>query len=607
MDLNRKKPYKAREPEDTIFLVRSILHEKLGILMKEEHYKGEDEFYSCRINIANYSLNELNIGTNGKGMKLEYALASAYGEFMERLQNQLLITHRQIGRKKETGENDNAFTQYLKENDLWLNYSFAPDEKNIIFDKSMTFIREYIKTSNIEELEDIFHNENITLAPFFNVKLKTVEYLPLNLIISHCTSNGMSAGNTPQESIIQGMCEIIERYVIRKIYYENISFPSIPIEYFANSNIYKKIQSIKLKYNWEFQVKDCSCNLGFPAIGVLIIDRENMRYMFHLGVDPSPITALERTLTEIYQGRFTLTLKKIDWEFQNLLLFDENLKDVEMFKTCTAGNGHYPLSLVFDEQSYPFEGFDMTWGHSDYQDLEKLVSLFNNLDAVVYIRDVSFLGFPAYYIYVPGLSEFRGIASNKTVKNIDSLKSIYETSRNLRSCDTDSIRELLDYLTENSHYAFKNLQFYNLHHLWRYHNRNLIMSLLYYTTENYSQSLRHIDLYINGVELTQKENKFFTCLRTLIKFKAEKIDEKYLCSIYDENFLRICRNFLNDRNYLNYLEHSNCYKCDNCKIKKYCRIFDTLGLAKKLEEAYVENTPNQQKLIDIFDFTPSRS
>ena len=225
MELKRIKPYKARKPEDTIFLIRKILHEKLNILLKEEHYVGDANFYSCRVNIANNLLDDLNIGTNGKGMRFEYALASAYGEFMERIQNQILIAHRSIS-SIYNQRTDNSTLSIVNDDNLRTRYIFAPDEKNIKFTKSMDCVRKYIKSSNIPQLEELYEGKDMTLVPFVNIFDKTVEFLPISIILSTCTSNGMCAGNTPKEAIIQGMSEILERYVIRKIYYDNISLPT---------------------------------------------------------------------------------------------------------------------------------------------------------------------------------------------------------------------------------------------------------------------------------------------------------------------------------------------------------------------------------------------
>lgn len=598
MELKRIKPYKARKPEETIFLIRKILHQKLGILLKEEHFIGDDRFYSCRISIANFNLEELNVGTNGKGMGIEYALASAYGEFMERLQNQMLIMSRLISHVYNNRTNANILS-LVKDNSLLTKYSYAPDEQIVTFTKSMEYIKKYIKSADIEQLENVYDGKKLILVPFVNVMDKSIELLPLNIILSMCTSNGMCAGNTAKEAIIQGMSEILERFVIRKIYYDNISFPTIPFDNFGNSKILKLIEEIQAKYKCEFYIKDCSCGMGIPAIGVLVIDRKNMKYLFHIGVDPSPITALERTLTEIYQGRYELFLKEINVDLQNKLLCDVDLKSREMFKTCTVGNGQFPISLLFGEPTYSFEGFDLDWGQSDENDFVKMIELFNSFSSKVYIRDVSYLGFPAFHIYVPGMSEFRNITSNEDLVFVDMLKKVQPISRNLEKANVEEIKLLLEFVTKNSQLAYNNLKFCNTSDFWQKYNEDLVLSLLYYTISEYKNALKHMDLFISNANMSDKEYRFFTCLSAIIKSKAENLDIKWINATFGKNFVEVCNVFLMNKNYLKYLNHPNCYMCDSCRIKSSCKVEGILVLAKKMEDAYVANTPDQNKLLSV--------
>ena len=601
MELKRIKPYKARKPEETIFLVRKILHEKLGILLKEEHYVGDTNFYSCRIHIANNSLSDLNIGTNGKGMQFEYALASAYGEFMERLQNQMLIMHRNISGVYNQ-RIDKTTLGIIKEDNLKTAYVYAPDEKNVKFTQSMDYIRKYIMSSDLNQLEKLFEGKNLTLVPYVNIFDNKIEYLPINIIFSICTSNGMCAGNTPKEAIIQGMSEILERYVIRKIYYENITLPTIPLDKFNNTIIHQKILDLKTKYNWNFLIKDCSCDLKIPAIGVLIIDPVNHKYLFHIGVDPSPITALERTLTEIYQGRYDLSLKPIDIEFQNKLLDDESLKSSEMFKTCTTGSGQYPISLLFGEPSYSFKGFDLSWGESDDRDFNKMLALFNQIGGKVYIRDVSFLGFPAYHIYVPGMSEFRNLTSNDDIRFVDLLKRAYPISRNIDNANDSEIKLLLNYIESNENISYSNLRFCNVNDMWQHYNKNLILSLLYYTISEYQKAADNMAIFVNNANFSKKERDFFSCLLAVMKSKSVEYPIDWLNRMYGKKLVNLCMSFLEDKGFLKYLNISNCYNCDLCKIKATCRAKEILTLAKRMEEVYVENMPDQNKLLKVLKY-----
>lgn len=601
MELKRIKPYKARKPEDTIFLIRKILHEKLGLLMKEEHVHGDEHFYSCRIGIANKSLRELNIGTNGKGMKFEYALASAYGEFMERLQNQILILHRNVGYIDEQKKNKfPIFYQKLKEKNILLKYCFAPDERNILFDKSSNVIRKYIKSNNIDELESFYQDKRLNLVPFYNVFEQSVDELPINIIFSNCTSNGMCAGNTPHEALIQGMSEILERYIIRKIYYENLTFPTIPNKCFEGTDIYRKIELIAKKYHWIFEIKDCSCGLGIPAIGILIIDKQKQSYKFHLGVDPSPITALERTLTEIYQGKMKVELQEIDWKLQNNLLYKDELKAHEMFQTCTVGRGQYPITLLQGIPSYEFRGFDTVWGRSDYNDIQLLLSVFRKMNCNIFVRDVSFLGFPAYFIYVPGMSESRDIVNNSHLKEIELLQRIYDDSRNLISANSESIKNIIAYIV-NTERGAANLQFYNLNDFWLYYDKNLILSLLSYCVGEKKDALKYMNSYITRTNLPNKEKMFFSCIAKLLEEEDDKKDG-ILERLYGAEMVGICRHFLENKIFFKFMNYSQCYNCQECKIQSTCKIFDSLSLLKEIENVYVANIPNQYSLQLIFNF-----
>ena len=114
------KPYKRRSATETITEIRRIL-DSLNLLLKETHFISTDLF-SCRVNLANSGLDMLNIGTNGKGSSIEYSLASAYAEFMERLQNHCLLEEHKMLTNKTFGS-----------------FSFAPDiegETQIQYDKN---------------------------------------------------------------------------------------------------------------------------------------------------------------------------------------------------------------------------------------------------------------------------------------------------------------------------------------------------------------------------------------------------------------------------------------------------------------------------------------
>lgn len=599
MILERKKKYKTDTPENTILNISTILNKKLNILLKETPTDAKEGLYSCRVNIANNNLLPFNIGTNGKGMKYEYALASAYGEFMERLQNLALLSGRNYALNSNWPKSDKSeFYQKLKERDLILKYKFAPDEETIIFEKKDDIIRKYIETYDIEEIERYYEGKALTLLPFYSVFENKEVKLPREVIGFACTSNGMCAGNSPLEAILQGLSEILERYVQKIIYRDNISFPNIPRDYFQYTEIFNIINLIEKKYNWEIDIKDCSCQIGLPVIGVLIQDKQKRMYKFHIGADPSPITALERTLTEIYQGRTNAGLLPIDIKLQTKLLTCKDLKDEEMFKTCTNGEGYHHINLLSKNSSYEFQGFDSNWGLSNENDMKLMVNLFSQIGSDIYIRDVSFLGFPSYFIYIPKISENMNIFNNSYfTEHVTKASRINKIARNIDVNNKSEIKDIANYKANSKVPLNKS---FNTKNLWTYYDSDLILSLLYNSIGEKENSIQYIHRFLNKINGTSKEFQFFSCLRdTLIYDEPNRVE--VLSMIYPEDLVNEVLMYLKENNFIKYLNHTTCFKCEECNIKESCFLIDYLRLCKSIENEYIKNTPSQINLSSLFN------
>jgi len=308
--ITRKKPYKACKPIDTIAKTRNILSE-LSIFLKEEHFPHEN-FSACSLVVASNEIGNIDIRTNGKGMSIQYSLASAYSEFIERIQNYFLFNHLGHALKKNINllSEGNSFRQRVEKDNLILDFLYDPFESyqktDDVIDECYSILAPIFKISDKQKLLEFVKNDlgfqKVLCVPFYAVSEERSINLPIELIFAASGSNGMCAGNTPQEAIIQGICEIMERYAGTKIYYDRLTPPTIPKEYFEGTLIHKYIEEIEEKRGLKIIIKDCSLGLGLPVMGVIIINPKDNTYNFNLGSDPSPITALERCLTELYQS-----------------------------------------------------------------------------------------------------------------------------------------------------------------------------------------------------------------------------------------------------------------------------------------------------------------
>jgi ribosomal protein S12 methylthiotransferase accessory factor len=130
--IDRRKAYKTTAPFSTINHIRTLLASVDFFTIEMAHncytLPGVN---CCSVLIGDNDLVDFHIGTNGKGLTTRYALASAYGEFMERLQNDFLIRpHKIFATKKHsaTVPTTNGFYERLEQEDLFLDFLYGPDE-----------------------------------------------------------------------------------------------------------------------------------------------------------------------------------------------------------------------------------------------------------------------------------------------------------------------------------------------------------------------------------------------------------------------------------------------------------------------------------------------
>ena len=126
----------------------------------------------------------------------------------------------------------------------------------------------------------------------------------LNLL---CGSNGLCAGNSKEEAIVQGVSEIFERYVHKYISKDHIKCPYIEKKEIEKYAVYQKMKCIE-EHGFIWEVLDCTNGDKYPVVGLIVLERKMSRYAFVLGSDVDFEIALERCITEMLQGKTIDTL-----------------------------------------------------------------------------------------------------------------------------------------------------------------------------------------------------------------------------------------------------------------------------------------------------------
>jgi len=222
----------------------------------------------------------------------------------------------------------------------------------------------------------------------------------MNIIGNLYVSNGMSAGNTANEARVQGLSEVFERYIKNRIIAESISLPLIPQDVLNRyPGVVEAIASLEAE---GFPIFSYDASLGgkYPVICVVLFNPANGTCFASFGAHPDFGVALERTVTELLQGR---GLKDLD-VFTPPTFDDEEVAEHANLEThFIDSSGLISWDMFKDDADYPFA--DWSFKGSTEEEFATLMAIFNAEDQEVYIADYEHLDVYACRIIVPGMSD----------------------------------------------------------------------------------------------------------------------------------------------------------------------------------------------------------
>lgn len=383
--------------------------------------------------------------TNGKGTSRKSTLASALGEFLERLSSNYFFSDYWL--EPEPQHSDQT----------WLYY---PDEKRFALEEYQQCLTpelwafydaqgEYQPT-DLLSLND--GAEFIRALPLVEQKTGKQVYFPMSLFSNIYASNGLSAGNTFLEAQVQGLSEVFERWVKNRIMRENLCLPEVPKAVVDQFHDVVKARDALIKEGIELSIRDASLGGQFPVINVTLFEQKTGRCFASFGAHPIFEVALERTLTESLQGR---QLGDLDG-FQTPV-FDEYAvaEDENIENHFIDSSGLIHARFVSGDADYEFYHWDFS-GTTEQQ-WHKLLDLVHQQGTDVYVGQYGHYDFPACRIIVPGMSEIYPceelVESNQNVGR--ALRNIL-LSANL-SADFNTLLDEVDALGLSEHQGVASL------------------------------------------------------------------------------------------------------------------------------------------------------
>ena len=382
--------------------------------------------------------------TNGKGSSKESALASALGEFIERLNN----NHFYAGTFWGEDIANAAFVHYP--NERW----FKPGRKDAlpagILDAYCRRIYDpegELRGSHLVDTNSGNVKRGICCLPYVRQSDSALVYFPSNLIENLFVSNGMSAGNTLAEAQVQCLSEIFERAVKREILESEIALPDVPQEVLAKyPGILAGIQGLE-EQGFPVLVKDASLGGVYPVMCVTLMNPRTGGVFASFGAHPSLEVALERSLTELLQGRSFEGLNDLPQPTFNSNAVTEPNNFVEHF---IDSSGIVSWRFFSAKADFDFVEWDFS-GQGENSNAEEAATLFGILEGLgkeAYMAVYDQLGATACRILVPGYSEVYPI-DDLIWDNTNKALLFRADILNLHKLDDASLQALLERLENN--------------------------------------------------------------------------------------------------------------------------------------------------------------
>ena len=390
--------------------------------------------------------------TNGKGATKESALASALGEFIERLNCNFFYNDQFWGEDIAAAE----FVHYP--NERW----FKPGPKDAlpeeILDEHCRAIFDpdgELRGSHLYDTNSGNTARGICSLPFVRRSDGQTVYFPSNLIENLYLSNGMSAGNTLAEAQVQCLSEIFERAVKREILENELCLPDVPQEVLAKyPGIVAGIKGLE-EQGFPVLVKDASLGGEFPVMCVTLMNPRTGGVFASFGAHPSLEVALERSLTELLQGRSFEGLNDLPQPTFDSLALTEPNNFVEHFidSSGVVSWRFFGATPDFEFVEWDFSG---QGADSNEQEAATLFGILEDMGKEVYVATYDDLGANACRILVPGYSEIypvedliwdntnKALLFRKDILNLHALsdRELKSLLRNLNNTEVDDYTDI---------------------------------------------------------------------------------------------------------------------------------------------------------------------
>lgn len=369
-----------------------------------------------------------HIYSNGKGICSQASIASALGEYIERLQT------------------NNFFSDFYLPS-----CKHYPDE--VAFEFGGNYLNDNLKSvydpyGEISDEDLVDYNsdykDKVVALPFINYTTKEEAYIPVNILNNLYVSNGLASGNTPDEAKVQALSEVIERHVKIEIIKKGYALPAYPNEILQSyEKLYSDISTLR-DDGYIIDVLDASLGGNFPVTAISFINPKNGTLFVSFGSHPILQVSLERTMTELMQGRDMDNLDNFEIPTFDMSIVSSNINLESHF---IDSNGKLGFGFLSNKKSFKYSSWKYN-GTNTQDELNYLLDIFSKLEKEIYIREYDYLGFYSCQIIVPDFSEIYPV-EDLIYNNKNIGKQIRDLVLNFKSYDQEEILDSIESLDDS--------------------------------------------------------------------------------------------------------------------------------------------------------------
>lgn len=455
--------------------------------------------------------------TNGKGSTKESALCSALGEFIERLSCNFFYNDQYFGEEHANAE----FVHYP--NEKW--FPLTEDDSipdGLLDDYCLEIYNPdgELNGSNLIDTNSGNYERGICALPFTRQSDGETVYFPSNLLENLFLSNGMSAGNNLYEAKVQCLSEIFERAVKRQIIEQELVLPEVPKAVLEKyPTILAGIKGLE-EQGFPVLVKDASLGGQFPVMCVTLMNPRTGGVFASFGAHPSFEVALERSLTELLQGRSFEGLNDVPKPTFNSHAVTEPNNFVEHFIDST---GVISWRFFSNKVDYPFVEWDFSG--SNEEECASLMAILETLDKEAYV--ITFDGFvpgleaTACRIVVPGYSEIYPV-EDLVWDNTNKAIGFREDILNIHALDDEQLAELVERLEESEEDNYSEIRTligieFDENTVWGQLTVLELKILVYLALQQHEEALEYVQDFLQYNDNTVERGLFYQAMNAVLE------------------------------------------------------------------------------------------